>query len=74
MSKLAGVTIDSWKVPIFKKHLDAAGYKYNKEKQFTATTVVIQVHYEWVHELQPILQAAAQECAEALAEREKKNG
>lgn len=64
MSKKAGVGLDDWKLPIFKKHLDAAGYKYEEPVQFTPGTLILQVHYEWVHELQPIIEAAQRECAE----------
>jgi hypothetical protein len=63
-SKLAGVGIDDWKLPIFKKHLDAAGYRYNDPVPLTDGTLLVQVHYEWVHELQPIIEAAQRECAE----------
>lgn len=64
MSKKAAVGLDDWKLPIFKKHLDAAGYKYEEPVQFTAGTLVLKVHYKWVHELQPIIEAAQKECAE----------
>lgn len=64
MSKTAGVVLDEWKLPIFKKHLDAAGYKYDEPVPFTAGTLVLKVHYEWVHELKPIIEAAQRECAD----------
>lgn len=62
--KIAGVGLDDWKLPIFRKHLDAAGYKYDEPVPFTNGTLVLRVHYEWVHELQPIIEAAQKECAE----------
>lgn len=60
--KTAAGGMDDWKLPIFKKHLDAAGYTYEKPVPFTAGTLILKVHYEWVHQLQPILEAAQQEC------------
>ena len=63
-SKVAGIALDDWKLPIFKKHLDAAGYKYDEPMGFTEGTLVLKVHYEWVHELQAIIEAAQHECAE----------
>jgi hypothetical protein len=63
VNKTAGVGLDEWKLPIFKKHLDAAGYKYEEPVPFTAGTLILKVHYEWVHELQPIIEAAQRECA-----------
>lgn len=61
--KIAGTVLDDWKLPIFKKHLDAAGYKYEEPVPFTAGTLVLRVHYEWVHQLKPIIAAAQKECA-----------
>jgi hypothetical protein len=65
--KTAGIALDDWKLPTFKKHLDAAGYKYDEPVQFTEGTLILKVHYEWVHELKPIIEAAQRECAEKRA-------
>jgi hypothetical protein len=62
--KIAGVAIDDWKLEIFKKHLDAAGYKYEEPVQFTPGTLILKVRYKWAHELQPIIEAAQRECAQ----------
>jgi hypothetical protein len=62
--KKAGVAIEDWKLPIFKKHLDAAGYRYEEPASLTSGTLVLQVHYEWIHKLMPIIEAAQKECAE----------
>jgi len=66
MSKKAGVALDDWKLPIFKKHLDAAGYKYDEPVNFTThgKTLILTVYFEWAHELQPIIETAQRECAE----------
>lgn len=64
MAKKAAVVLDDWKLPIFKKHLDAAGYKYDPPTPFTEGTLTLTVHYAWVHELKPIIEAAQRECAE----------
>jgi hypothetical protein len=63
MNKHAAVAIDDWKLPIFKKHLDAAGYKYDEPVPLTSGTLLLTVHYEWVHELTPVVEAAQRECA-----------
>ena len=63
MPKLAAVAIDNWKLQIFKKHLDAAGYKYTEHPNLIGETMLLKVHYEWVAELQPIIEAANAECA-----------
>lgn len=62
MSKRAAVGVDDWKIPIFKKHLDAAGYKYEDPVPLMLGTSILKVHYEWVHQLQPIIEAAEREC------------
>lgn len=62
MSKTAGIVCDNWKIPIFKKHLDAAGIKYEEPVPFTEDTSVIKAAYEWVHKIQPVVTAAEAEC------------
>jgi len=61
--KTAGVVIDDWKLQIFKKHLDAAGYAYTEHPGITEDTLTLRVKYEWVAELKPIIEAANKECA-----------
>ena len=58
MSK-AAVALDDWKLPIFKRHLDAAGYKYEEPVPFVDGTLILTVYYEWVRDLKPIIEAAA---------------
>ncbi len=60
--KTAGVVLDSWKLPVFKRHLDAAGYSYTEMPGPVAGTLLFQVEYEWVHTLKPIIEAAEKEC------------
>jgi hypothetical protein len=63
--KTAGVAIDHWKLSIFKKHLDGAGYSYTEHPGVTADILLLKVKYEWVADLQPIIEAANTECANA---------
>ena len=65
--KTAGVAIDDWKLPIFKKHLDAAGYTYTEHPGLTKNTLTLVVEYEWVAELKPIIEAANEECRNGRA-------
>jgi hypothetical protein len=60
--KKAAVFIDKWKLEIFKKHLDDAGYSYNVGYGMTEETLNIMVEFEWVVELKPIIEAAQKEC------------
>jgi hypothetical protein len=73
MSKVAGVVLDDWKLPIFKKHLDAAGYKYEEPVAFTEGALILKVNYEWAHKLQPVIEAAQQECRTHRGEHEQRN-
>lgn len=60
--KTAAVAIDAWKLPTFKKHLDAAGYSYTEGRGITHDTLILSVKYEWVKDLKPIIEAANEEC------------
>lgn len=58
----AGVVIDDWKLPVFKKHLDTAGYSYTEHPGITKGTLTLKVKYEWVADLKQIIEAANEEC------------
>jgi len=60
--KTAGVVIDDWKLPIFKRHLDEAGCTYTEHPGITDGTLTLRVQYEWVATLKPIIEAANEEC------------
>lgn len=62
MIKVA-VMIDRWKLEIFKKHLDKAGFKYKKHPGLTHDTINLKVDAETIEELHPIILAANQEAA-----------
>jgi hypothetical protein len=61
--KTAAVLIDSWKLTIFKKHLDAAGFVFTEGAGVTKDTLTLKVEFDWVARLQPIIEAANAECA-----------
>lgn len=63
---IAGVVIDGWKLPIFKRHLDAAGYEYTEHPGITPDTLTLKVTFKWLHMLQPIIEAANAECRTVL--------
>jgi hypothetical protein len=60
--KTAGIAIDSWKLPIFKKHLEAAGYAYTQHLGLTADTLLLKVKTERLALLLPIVKKANAEC------------
>lgn len=59
----AGVVLDAWKLPVFKRHLDDAGYAYTEAPALTRKTVTLVVQCEWAHKLQAVIEAAEAECA-----------
>lgn len=62
--KTAGVAIDDWKLEIFKRHLDAAGYTYTVHPGLTSDTLLLKVPCEWAHKLMPVIKAANDEAAQ----------
>lgn len=67
--KTAGVLIDAWKLSIFEKHLKEAGYSYEIAPWLTPECLILQVQFEWVAKLQPVIQAAQKECAETKKDK-----
>lgn len=61
--KTAAVVIDKWKLPIFKRHLEDAGYKFDESVGLTEGTLPMLVKYELVYNLKPVIEAANTECA-----------
>lgn len=62
---IAGVVIDAWKLATFKRCLDAAGYIYTEHLGPSPHVRTLKVTCEWIHKLQPIIEAAERECAAA---------
>lgn len=58
-----GVAIDAWKLKIFKKHLDTAGYAYTENKGVTPDTLLLKVVTSNINELGIIITRASEECA-----------
>lgn len=56
--------IDDWKLPIFKRILDDAGYVYKQAPGLTENTVNLMVEYDFVAKLQPFIEKAQKECRE----------
>lgn len=62
---MAGIAIDSWKLPIFDRHLSQAGYAYEKEKGIGVATdiLLLTVITENAVALEIVVRAANNECA-----------
>lgn len=63
--KTAGIGLDAWKLPIFKRLLDEAGYSYTEHPGVTADTRFLKVKTERLAPLQRVIERAQQECRDA---------
>lgn len=60
--KSAGVAIDTWKLGIFKKHLDRGGFAFTEHPGLTPDAMLLKVETPTIAALQPIIEAAQKEC------------
>lgn len=61
----AGIVIDDWKLPIFKRHLDEAGIEYQQNPGLTDNSLLLvaQVEAQQMEALAAVVLAANQEAA-----------
>ena len=60
--KTAGIAIDNWKLPTFKRVLKAAGYTFTKHPGLTPGTMLLRVKTDSISDLQPVVEKANKEC------------
>lgn len=65
----AGIVIDEWKLPIFKRHLEGSGYSFENAGHFTPDTLVLRVDTTNVVALGEVVKAANSEAAMTGAPR-----
>ena len=63
--KIAGIAIDNWKLPIFRRHLDDGGFSYTEHPGLTPDAMILKVKTPTVAILQPVVEAAQKECRNA---------
>lgn len=66
--KKAGIFIDKWKLSIFKRIFDDAGYNYIIKKGKQKDVLVMFVEYEMIADIKPFVDAAEEECRLKKAE------
>jgi hypothetical protein len=59
----AGIAIDTWKLPIFDRHLTKAGYAFKQGPGITADTLLLTVTTENIEALGFVVRAANTEAA-----------
>jgi hypothetical protein len=65
----AGIAIDSWKLPIFERHLTQAGYVYINQGALTPGTLLLTVTTQNAAALATVVKAANTEAARTGAPR-----
>jgi hypothetical protein len=61
----AGIAVDNWKLPIFRKRLTDAGYEYEDGGALTGDTTLLTVETENTLALQKLLESCQSECRKA---------
>lgn len=62
-SKKGGIAIDSWKLPIFDRHLRSAGYEYENKGRLLNDTLLLMVNTTNLLALGEVVKAANAEAA-----------
>lgn len=57
-----GIVIDDWKLPIFKRHLDNAGYKIHEQLELTPGTLLLKIKTNDKPALGIVVASAMAEC------------
>lgn len=65
----AAIAIDSWKFPIFERHLKQSGYKFEKVQGVTRGTMILTVNTENIEAMGEVVKAANNEAAKTGAPR-----
>lgn len=59
----AGIAVDNWKLPIFRKRLTVAGFEYVDGGALTHETTLLTVETIRVDQLARVIKACQRECA-----------
>jgi hypothetical protein len=59
----AGILIDTWKLPIFEKHLSQVGFIWEQTEGITKDTLLLKVQTDNVAQLDYIVRVANREAA-----------
>lgn len=65
----AGIAVDNWKLPVFRRQLEAAGYEYQDGDALTHDTTLLTVVTDDVAALGKVIENCQRECM--LAKRRK---
>jgi len=60
----AGIAVDDWKLPVFRKRLTEAGYEYEDAGPLTGDTTLLTVETSNMLALKALLERCQKECRE----------
>jgi hypothetical protein len=60
----AGIAVDNWKLPVFRKRLKEAGYEYLDGGALTGATTLLTVEMNDMLALKRLLERCQSECRE----------
>ena len=63
---IAGIVIDYYKLPTYRKDLDDAGFKYTVHQGLTVGTLTLKVECETPEDLMELVNAANAKCSRDL--------
>ncbi len=69
----AGIVLDAWKLTIFKRQLDQAGYTYEQHPGVLANTITLTVVTDDQAALLVVVKAANDEAARVKANKQLEN-
>lgn len=58
----AGIAVDNWKLPVFRKQLSTAGYQYQDGGPVTAEATLLTVETSNILALKKIIEQCQAEC------------
>lgn len=58
----AGIALDDWKLPVFRKRLTEAGYTYTDAGEVTPGTTLLHVQFTDLPAIRRVVEAAHAEC------------
>jgi len=58
----AGIAVDNWKLPVFRKRLTEAGYEYADGGALTVNTTLLTVETDNILALKKVLEKCQAEC------------
>jgi hypothetical protein len=58
----AGIAVDNWKLPVFRKRLTEAGYEYQDGGALTADATLLTVEFSNLLALKKVIEQCQKEC------------